>query len=299
VRLTPEGAEAVVGSTSYGTGHVTSWAQIVSSVLGIDPVKVRVLQGDTGRAQHGYDSYGSRSLSSVGSALYQAAVEVHDRAVEVAARLLECDPDDVETESDVFTVRGTNAFTTLRDVTLASYDDRSLRGDGFEPGLGCTRTTEVDGATFPFGAHLAVVEVDTETGLVTLVDYVAVDDVGNVVNPMIVQGQVQGGAVQGIAQALFEEVAYDDEANPMTPSFTEFAMPSAADVISMRTDRRVTPATSNPLGTKGVGEAGAIAAPPAVVNAVLDALRSLGVTDLPMPCTPHRVWQAIQAARNT
>ncbi|MEJ7707759.1 MAG: xanthine dehydrogenase family protein molybdopterin-binding subunit [Nocardioidaceae bacterium] len=294
VRLTPEGAEAVVGSTSYGTGHVTSWAQIVSGVLGVEVEKVKVLQGDTGRAQHGYDSYGSRSLSSVGSALYQAAVEVHDRAVEVAARMLECDPDDVGSADGVFTVRGTDASMTLLDVTRASYDDPTLRCDGFEPGLGCTRTTEVDGATFPFGAHLAVVEVDTETGFVDLVDYVGVDDVGNVVNPMIVEGQVQGGAVQGIAQALFEEVAYDEDANVLTPSFTEYAMPAAADLISMRTDRRVTPATANPLGTKGVGEAGAIAAPPAVVNAVLDALRPLGVTDIPMPCTPHRVWSALQ-----
>jgi carbon-monoxide dehydrogenase large subunit len=181
-------------------------------------------------------------------------------------------------------------------VALASYNDRTLSRDGFEPGLGCTRTTDLKTSTFPCGSHLAVVEVDVETGRVSLVDYVGIDDVGNVVNAMIVEGQVHGGTVQGIAQAMFEEVAYDDQANLVTPSFSEYAVPSAADVIAMRTDRRITPATANALGTKGVGEAGAIAAPPAVMNAVLDALRPLGVVDVPMPCTPHRVWQAIQAA---
>ena len=299
VRLTPEGAEVVIGTSAYGTGHATSWAQIVARQLGLDPTAVKVVQGDTDRARHGFDSYGSRSLSVVGSALHEAAVEVRRRAIEVAARLLECDTDDLELESGVFTVRGTSASTSLREVALASYDEPSLAPDDFEPGLGCTRTTDLKIVTYPYGAHLAVVEVDVETGVVRLVDYVGVDDVGNVVNAMIVDGQVHGGAVQGIAQAMFEEVSYDDQANVLTPSFVEYAMPSAADLVTMRTDRRVTPATTNPLGTKGVGEAGAIAAPPAVINAVLDALRPLGVVDVPMPCTPFRVWTAIQQARST
>ena len=256
-----------------------------------------MVQGDTDRSRHGFDSYGSRSVSVVGSALYEAAVEVRRRATEVAARVLECDPADLEFEAGSFTVRGTQTSTSLREVALASYDDRTLARDGFEPGLGCTRTSDLKIVTYPYGAHLAVVEVDVETGVVRLVDYVGVDDVGNVVNAMIVDGQVHGGAVQGIAQAMFEEVAYDEDANVLTPSFVEYAMPSAADVITMRTDRRVTPATTNPLGTKGVGEAGAIAATPAVMNAVLDALRPLGVVDVPMPCTPHRVWKAIQQAQ--
>ncbi len=296
VRLTPEGAEVIMGTSAYGTGHLTSWAQIVSDVLGVDVANVKVVQGDTERARHGFDSYGSRSLSVVGSALYQAALEVKARAVEVAARLLECDPSDVEASNGEFGVRGTSTSVALRDVAVASYRDRSLTDAGFEPGLGCTRTTDLKITTYPFGAHIAVVEVDVETGAVRLLDYVGVDDVGNVVNPLIVEGQVHGGVVQGIAQALFEEVSYDDEANLLTPSFADYALPSAADVISMRTDRRVTPATTNPLGTKGVGEAGAIAAPAAVLNAVLDALRPLGVKDVPMPCTPHRVWRAIQDA---
>lgn len=299
VRLTPDGAEAVMGTTAYGTGHATSWAQIVSGVLGLDIGAVRIVQGDTERSPHGFDSYGSRSLSVVGSALYQASVEVRERATAVAGRLLECDPADLDLDHGVFTVRGTSASTTLRDVTVASFTDRTLDGTGLEPGLGCTRTTDLKIMTFPFGAHLAVVEVDIETGHVSLVDYVAVDDVGNVVNAMIVEGQVHGGVVQGIAQALYEEVAYDDQANLVTPSFSEYALPSAGDVITMRTDRRATPATGNPLGTKGVGEAGAIAAPPAVMNAVLDALRPLGVTDVPMPCTPYRVWKAIREAAST
>ena len=297
VRLTPTGAEVVIGTTAFGTGHSTTWAQIVSDVLGVDPGAVKVVQGDTERARHGFDSYGSRSVSVVGSALLQAAQQVRERALQVAARLLECSVDDISLESTTFTVRGTSTSASLHDVTLASYDDLTLRDDGYEPGLGCTRTTDLSIVTYPFGAHIAVVEVDLETGMVKLVDYVGVDDVGNVVNPLIVEGQVHGGAVQGIAQALFEEVSYDEDANLLTPSFAEYAIPSAADVITMRTDRRVTPATTNPLGTKGVGEAGAIAAPPAVFNAVLDALRPLGVVDVPMPCTPHRVWRAIQAAR--
>lgn len=297
VRLTPDGAEVVVGSTAFGTGHVTSWAQIVSDVLELDIHSVKVVQGDTERARHGFDSYGSRSLSVVGSAVYEAAVDVRAKAVEVAARMLECDPGDVEFAAGACTVRGTTTSISVREVVRASYDDRGLALAGYEPGLGCTRATNVEDATFPFGAHLAVLEVDTDTGEVEMLDYVAVDDVGNVVNPLIVEGQVQGGIVQGIAQVLFEEAAYDEHANPMTPSFTEYAIPTAADVISMRTDRRVTPATGNPLGTKGVGEAGTIAAPPAVMNALLDALRPLGVVDVPMPATPYRVWRAITSAR--
>ncbi len=298
VRLTPEGAEVVIGTTAFGTGHATSWAQIVNRQLGVDVEAVKIVHGDTERARHGFDSYGSRSVSVVGSALHDAAVEVRRRATEVAAKVLEANPDDLEFEAGVFTVRGTQASTTIRDVAMASYGHK-ISLDGLEPGLGCTRTSDLRIATYPFGGHLAAVEVDVETGVVRLIDYVAVDDVGNVVNAMIVDGQVHGGVVQGIAQAMFEEVAYDDQANVLTPSFVEYAMPSAADLISMRTDRRVTPATTNSLGTKGVGEAGAIAAPPAVINAVLDALRPLGVTEMPMPCTPFRVWTAIQQARRS
>lgn len=296
VRLTPDGAEVIVGTSAFGTGHVTTWAQIVAEVLGLEISDVKVVQADTERARHGFGSYGSRSLCVVGSAVFQAANEVRDRAVEVAARLLECDPSDLDFEAGDFTVRGTSATKSIREVALASYNQKSLSLDGLEPGLGCTRTSDLNIVTFPFGAHVAVVEVDVETGGVDLVDYVAVDDVGNVVNPLIVDGQVHGGAVQGIAQALFEEAAYDDQANLVTPSFGDYGLPSAADTTSMRTDRRVTPATTNPLGTKGVGEAGAIAAPPAVINAILDAVRPLGVTDVPMPCTPHRLWRALADA---
>ncbi|MGH3471629.1 MAG: xanthine dehydrogenase family protein molybdopterin-binding subunit, partial [Nocardioidaceae bacterium] len=295
VRLTPEGADVVMGTTAYGTGHATSWAQIVSDVLGVDVSAVRVVQGDTERARHGFDSYGSRSLSVVGSALFEAAQEVRERAIEVASKLLEADRADLEFEKGRFTVRGTDASTSLQEVALASYTDQTLTADGYEPGLGCTRTSDLDISTYPFGAHIAVVEVDPETGVVRLVDYACVDDVGNVVNPLIVDGQVHGGTVQGIAQAMFEEVVYDDVANVLTPSFADYAIPTAADLVTMRTDRRVTAATTNPLGTKGVGETGAIAAPPAVVNAVLDALRPLGVQDIAMPCTPNRVWRAINA----
>ena len=193
-------------------------------MLGVEVSAVRVVQGDTERARHGFDSYGSRSVSVVGSALFEAAQEVRRHAIDVAARLLECDPDDVEFECGSVHRSRHRHLHRLREVAFASYDDRSLATDGFEPGLGCTRTSDLKIVTYPFGAHLAVVEVDVETGAVRLVDYVGVDDVGNVVNPMIVDGQVHGGAVQGIAQAMFEEVGYDDEANIMTPSFVDYAV---------------------------------------------------------------------------
>ncbi|MGZ4444153.1 MAG: xanthine dehydrogenase family protein molybdopterin-binding subunit [Nocardioidaceae bacterium] len=295
VRLTPAGgAEVVVGTTSYGMGHLTAWAQIVSEVLDIDVAKITVVQGDTARARHGYDSYGSRSLSVAGSAIHRAAVQVRENALRLAAHLLEAAPEDVGFADGVFSVRGTDVRCTLAEVAHASYAQGSTPGDA---GLGCVMNTDLSYATFPFGAHLAVVEVDVETGAVDVVRYVAVDDVGNVVNPMIVDGQLHGGVAQGIGQALYEEVVYDDVANVVTPTIADYGMPSALDVPSYETDRCVTPTTVNPLGAKGAGECGAIAAPPAVINAVVDALRPLGVDNLPMPATPTRVWQAIRAGR--
>jgi aerobic carbon-monoxide dehydrogenase large subunit len=294
VRLTPSGgAEVVVGTSNYGMGHLTAWAQIVSDVLGVTIDQVNVVQGDTARAPHGYDSYGSRSLSVAGSAIHRAATKVRDNAVELAAHMLEADAGDIVFESGVFSVAGTEVRCTLSEVARASYSQDDNPADA---GLGCVLNTDLSYVTFPFGAHIAVVEVDVETGAVDVVRYIAVDDVGNVVNPMIVDGQLHGGAVQGIAQALYEEVAYDEVANMITPSIADYGMPSALDVPAIETDRCVTPTAVNALGAKGAGECGAIAGPPAVINAVIDALRPLGVDNLPMPATPVRVWEAIQAA---
>jgi carbon-monoxide dehydrogenase large subunit len=292
VRLTPSGgAEVVVGSTNFGMGHLTAWAQIVSDVLGVEVADVRVVQGDTARAPNGYDSYGSRSLSVVGSAVHRAATRVRENATQLAAQLLEADPADLVLGEGSFSVAGTDVRCSVADVAKASYD-----GNGAEAGLGCVTSTDLTYATYPFGAHIAVVEVDVETGAVDVLRYVAVDDVGNVVNPMIVDGQLHGGVVQGIGQALYEEMVYDEVANPVTPSIGDYGMPSALDVPPVETDRRVTPTAVNPLGAKGAGECGAIAAPPAVINAVVDALRPLGVNNIAMPATPNRVWQAIRAA---
>jgi carbon-monoxide dehydrogenase large subunit len=292
VRLTPTGgAEAVVGSSSYGMGHLTAWAQLVSQVLGIPVDQVAVVEGDTARAPHGRDSYGSRSLPVVGSAVHRAAEQVLASARQVAAGLLEADSADLIFEDGSFAIAGTTVRCSIAEVARASYADQTVPG---RAGLGCTRGTDPDIVTYPFGAHIAVVEVDVETGAVEVIRYVAVDDVGTVVNPMIVEGQLHGGIAQGIAQALYEEVAYDEQAGLVTPTLADYGMPTARELPFFETDRCATPSTANPLGAKGVGECGAIAAPPAVMNAVIDALRPLGVDNLPMPATPARVWEALQ-----
>jgi len=291
VRLLPTGgAEVIVGTTPFGTGHATSWSQLVADVLGVPFADVRVIHGDTASAAHGYGSYGSRSLVVGGAAVHAAALRTRDKAIELAAEMLEASAGDLELVDGVFGVKGTpSATVTLAAVALHSYQ----AGDSVEPGLGSVCGTKLDTETFPAGTHLALVEVDTETGFVRVLRFVAVDDVGNVVNPMIVEGQIHGGVAQGIGEALFEEVSYDGDGNLVTPSFAELTIPAAADLPSFVTDRTCTSSTSTPLGSKGVGEAGAIGSLPAVVNAVHDAVRHLGVRDLDVPCTPERIWRAL------
>lgn len=299
VRLTREGgAEVVTGTSPFGTGHETSWAQIVSDVLGVPFEDVKVVHGDTALAPHGFDSYGSRSLIVGGAAVHAAAVEVRDKARELAARLLECDPGDVELVTDGggrFQVRGTSAGVSLAQVAEASYAADAPAD--VEPGLGCLRDSNLRTQTFPHGTHIAVAEVDTETGHVRLRSYIGVDDVGTVVNPVVVEGQQHGGIAQGIAQALYEEASYDEDGNLLGVALADYGMPAAPDLPPFVVDRTATPATSNELGSKGAGETGAIGAPPAVVNAVLDAVRHLGVRELQVPMTPQRVWRALQEAR--
>ncbi len=297
VRVLPTGVvQVVTGTAPHGQGHVTSWSMIVADRLGVDPATVEVLHSDTAVAPAGMDTYGSRSLAVGGTAVALATDRVIDKARRIAAHRLEAAEDDVELTGGVFAVRGTpERSVTLAQVAFDAFTAHDLP-DGVEPTLEASCTFDPPNFTFPFGTHLAVVEVDTETGKVDLVAYTAVDDCGVQVNPMIVEGQIHGGVVQGAAQALWEEAVMDPEGTPLTVTLADYLVPSAAEVPSIVTASTVTPSPTNPLGVKGVGEAGTIAAAPAVVNAVLDALAPFGVTDLAMPVTPERVWQALTAA---
>jgi carbon-monoxide dehydrogenase large subunit len=298
IRMLPTGkVEVVTGSSAHGQGHETAWSQIVADELGVPFEDIRVLHGDTQVSPRGMDTYGSRSLVVGGTALVVACGRVREKARIIAAGLLEVSPEDLEWADGRWSVRGDpDQGKTIGEIAFAAFAAHDLP-DGVEPSLDSDATYDPDNFSFPHGTHLCAVEVDTETGWVQIRSYVAVDDVGVVVNPQIVEGQVHGGIAQGIAQALYEEAAYDSSGNLITATLADYLVPSAADLPSITTARTTTPSTLNPLGVKGVGEAGTIASTPAVVNAIVDALRPLGVTDVPMPCTPERVWRAIQEAR--
>jgi len=295
VRMLPTGkVEVVTGTSPHGQGHVTSWSQIAADALGVPFDDVTVLHGDTASAPMGMDTYGSRSLVVGGVAVHKAAEKVVEKARKVAAHMLEAAEGDVEFDGGTFRVKGSpEAAKTIQDVSLAVFAAHDLP-EGMEPTLNSDFVVDPENFSFPHGTHLCAVEVDTETGMSTIRSYVCVDDVGKVINPMIVEGQVHGGLAQGIAQALFEEAVYDAEGNLVTGTMVDYLVPSAVDLPDFTVDRTETPATSNPLGVKGVGEAGTIASTPAVVNAVVDAVRHLGVTDIRMPCSPERVWRALQ-----
>ncbi|HEX2111256.1 MAG TPA: molybdopterin cofactor-binding domain-containing protein [Gaiellaceae bacterium] len=298
IRCHPTGKVTVVTGTSpHGQGHVTSWAQIAADELGVAFEDVEVLHGDTAIAPLGMDTYGSRSLAVGGIALWNAAQKIKEKAKRIAAHDLEVSPDDLEWTDGKFQVRGVpDKSKTIPDVAFAAWTAHSLPDD-VEPGLEATHVYDPPNFTFPAGAHVCAVEVDTETGEVEILKYVAVDDCGNVINPTIVEGQVHGGVAQGIAEALYEEAVYDDAGNLLTSSMHSYRIPSAAELPSFVTDRTVTPSSTNPMGVKGVGEAGTIAAPAAVMNAVADALAPLGVTKIDLPATPERVWRAIRDAK--
>ena len=300
VRMLPTGkVEVVTGSSAHGQGHETAWSQIVADKLGIPFEDIRVLHGDTQVSPKGMDTYGSRSLTVGGVAVNGACEKVITKAKRISAHMLEASEDDIEFAHGRLHVRGDpESGHTIQEIALAAFTAHALP-DGVEPSLDSDATYDPDNFSFPHGTHLCATEVDTETGQVTIRSYVAVDDVGKVVNPLIVDGQVHGGLAQGIAQALFEEAIYDDEGNLTTTTMADYLLPSAADLPHFTTDRTETPATTNPLGVKGVGEAGTIASTPAVVNAIVDALRPLGIQDITMPCTPERVWRAIQAAHRS
>jgi aerobic carbon-monoxide dehydrogenase large subunit len=295
IRMLPTGkVEVVTGTAPHGQGHVTAWSQIAADALGVPFEDVEVIHSDTRAAPQGMDTYGSRSLVVGGVAVHLACQKVLDKAKRVAAHLLEASEGDVEFAGGSFTVKGSpDAKLSIQEVALATFASHNFP-EGMEPTLNSDYVMDPENFSFPHGTHLCATEVDTETGFVKIRKYVAVDDVGKVINPIIVEGQVHGGLAQGIAQALYEEALYDADGNLTTGTLVDYYVPTAADLPRFTTDRTETPATSNPLGVKGVGEAGTIASTPAVVNAVVDALRPRGVVDVPMPCSPEHVWRALQ-----
>jgi carbon-monoxide dehydrogenase large subunit len=294
VRCLPTGTVQIVSGTSpHGQGHATTFSQIVADRLGVSVDDVEFLHGDTAVSQLGLDTYGSRSLPVGGVALWHATEKIIGKARKIAAHTLEVSEEDLEYSAGRFAVRGTDKGLTVKDASFLAWAAHNLP-EGMEPGLTAQHVYDPPNFSWPGGCHVAVVEVDTQTGAVFLDRYVAVDDVGTVINPMIVEGQVHGGIAQGVAQALFEEAIYDADGNLVTGSLTNYLVPSAAELPSYELDRTETPSPTNPLGVKGVGETGTIASTPAVINAVIDALSPYGITDIDMPASPERVWQALR-----
>jgi carbon-monoxide dehydrogenase large subunit len=300
VRVTPTGSAIVYSGTSpHGQGLDTSFAQIAGDLLGIDPEHVTVLHGDTDQGAWGWGTYGSRSLSVGGEAVARASRKIQDKARRICAAMLEAAPEDIELTDGKYQVRGSpDKSMTMAEISGAAHIPPQELPADIEPGLEESSFYDPENFVFPFGAHACVVEVDAETGKVEVVGYHSVDDCGPAINPMLIEGQVHGGIVHAIGQALYEQVVYDEEGQLITGTFVDYALPTAAELPHFETDRTETPSPTNSLGVKGVGEAGTIAATPAVAAAVLDALEPLGVTDLDMPFTPLRVFEAIQAARS-
>ena len=297
VRVQPTGKVSVyTGAHSHGQGHETTFAQFVADYLGIPMEDVEIVHGDTEQVAFGMGTYGSRSLAVGGSAIVKSIEKVLEKGAKIAAHKLEAAVEDLEYAGGKWTVKGTDKSISFADVSLTAYVPHDYP-EGLEPGMDYSSFYDPANFTYPFGTHIAVVEVCTDTGKVTVQRFITVDDVGNVINPMIVDGQVHGGVVQGIGQALLEEVVYDDNGQMITGSYMDYTMPRADDVPFIETDRTVTPCPHNPLGAKGVGEAGTIGAAPAIVNAVVDALAHLGIKDIQMPLSPLRVWTAIQEAK--
>ncbi len=297
IRVLPTGkVQVVTGTAPHGQGHETSWSMIVADRLGIDPDHVDVLHSDTAIAPHGMDTYGSRSLAVGGIAVFMACDKVVDKARLIAAHQIEASEEDLEFVDGKFRVKGAPGRSmSLAEVAFEAFKAHNLP-ELIEPSLEASVAYDPPNFTFPFGTHVAVVETEEDTGRVRLLRYAAVDDCGNQINPLIVEGQVHGGVVQGVAQALFEEAVYDDNGQLLTSTLTDYLVPSAAELPGIDTESTVTPSPTNPMGVKGVAEAGTIASTPAVMNAVVDALAPFGITELDMPASPHRVWAAIQNA---
>jgi carbon-monoxide dehydrogenase large subunit len=298
VRVHPTGHVTVlIGSHNHGQGHETTFAQIVSDQFGVPADNVEIVFGDTDKVQFGLGTYGSRSAAVGGSALVKSAQKVIVKGKKIAAHMLEANDTDIEFKSGVFSVAGTDRKKTFGDVALMAHYPVDYPLEVLEPGLEEQSFYDPVNFTFPAGAHIAEVEIDPDTGMVKLESYIAVDDVGTVINPMIVEGQIHGGVVQGVGQALFEDCVYDEESGQLlSGSFMDYCMPRADDVPAMKVETHITHCTHNPLGIKGCGEVGTIGSPATVINAVVDALAHLGVTHVDMPASPNRVWHIIQSA---
>ena len=298
VRVHPTGSVTVyTGTHSHGQGHETTFAQIVSDELGVPIDQVEVVHGDTQQIPFGMGTYGSRSLAVGGAAIYNAMQKVIDKGKRIAAHLLEASEADIEFENGSFTVAGTDRAKSFGEVALAAYVPHDYPIEELEPGLDETAFYDPKNFTFPAGTHIVEVEIDPETGTVELVQVTGVDDLGRIINPMIVAGQLHGGLAHGIGQALLEECLYDENGQLLTGTYLNYTMPRAADLPNFELGHNTTLCTHNPLGVKGVGEVGSIGVCPAVINAVVDALAEHGVTHIDMPATPERVWRAIQSSQ--
>ena len=300
VRVHPTGKATVyTGSSAHGQGHETTFAQLAASELGVPVEDVDVVHGDTGQVQFGTGTFGSRSAAVGGGAIHMSVAKIREKAKRLAAHLLEAAPEDIVYEDGRLFVAGAPAEAkTIQEIAFAAHVYAEDLPEGMEPGLEATSYFDPKNFTWPFGTHAAIVEIDSDTGAVTLQRYIAVDDVGNVINPMIVDGMVHGGIAQGVGQALQEEAVYDDDGQLLTGSMMDYAVPTAEEFPNYETDRTVTPTPVNPMGVKGAGETATIAASPAVTNAVVDALSPLGVRHIDMPAKPEKVWRAMQEAKS-
>jgi len=293
IRIHPTGkAIARFGTKSQGQGHETTYAQIVAEELGIPAAHVEVEEGDTDTAPYGLGTYASRSTPTAGAAGAMAARKIRDKAQKIAAYLLEVSEEDLVWEPGKFSVKGApQKAKTIQEIAFAAYTNHP---QGMEAGLEAVNYYDPPNLTFPFGSYIAVVDIDRGTGAVKLRRFVAVDDCGNIINPMIVDGQVHGGLSMGMAPALFEEIQYDDMGNIQGGSFMDYLVPTAMETPNWETDKTVTPSPHHPLGAKGVGESATVGAPPAIVNAVVDALAHLGVRHIDIPITPEKVWNILR-----
>ena len=298
VRVHPTGSVTLyTGTHNHGQGHETTFAQIVSDTLGVSIDQVEVSHGDTGEVQFGMGTYGSRSLAVGGPAVLKACNKIIEKSKKIAAHILEASVDDIDFKDGVYSVSGTDRELAFGEVSLAAYVPHNYPIEELEPGLDENAFYDPLNFSFPAGCHICEVEIDPETGEVEITDFTAVDDIGRVINPMIVEGQVQGGVAQGIGQALMEGCVYDNEGQLLTGSYMDYTMPRADNLPNLNGSTESVLGASNPLEVKGVGEVGSIGAPPAVINAILDALSSLGVEDISMPASPSKVWQAIHNAQ--
>ncbi|MEI7556548.1 xanthine dehydrogenase family protein molybdopterin-binding subunit [Candidatus Chlorohelix sp.] len=294
IRVHPDGSVMVfTGTSPHGQGGETTMAQIVADTLGISMDRVEVSHGDTKETPYGQGTYGSRSVAVGGSAVRLASLSVRDKMVKLAAHMLEASENDIEVADGTFSVKGVpGSSRSFKEIARTAYQPARLPAD-MEMGLESSRYFNAPDLTFPFGTHICALEINTETGEVEFIKYVSVDDCGNVINPMIVDGQIHGGLAQGISQALYEEVVYDEDGQLLSGSLMDYTFPTATELPAYELNRTFTPSPLNPLGSKGIGESGATGSPPAVVNAVLDALRPYGVTNLDMPLRPEKLWKII------